>query len=53
MSFFILCIGYKKSFLPDNNYFIMSDFRKAKVSKEVTHFIMNGIPKIVYALPRP
>lgn len=53
MSFFIICIGYEKSFLPDNHYFFLSDYRKAKASKEVTHYIMNGIPKIACILPRP
>lgn len=33
---FIMRIGYKKSFLPDSHYFFLSDFRKAKASKEVT-----------------
>ena len=50
---YLLCGGYKKSFLPDNHYFLMSDFKKTKASKEMTHYILNGIPKIAYTLPRP
>ena len=52
-SLYILCIDYKKSFLPDNHYFFMSDFRKTKASKEMTDYIMNRIPKVAYSLPRP
>lgn len=41
MSLFIICIGYKKSFLPDSLYFLLSDYRKAKASKEITHYVIS------------
>lgn len=30
-----MCIGYKKSFLPDNHYFFLSDPGKAKAFLEL------------------
>lgn len=31
----MMCIGYKKSFFPDNHYFFLSDPRKAKAFLEL------------------